>query len=41
MIIPSLPLIQGLVLYLAGIVVVCNFAVDLLYSVIDPRIRLK
>ncbi|WP_322181756.1 ABC transporter permease [Neglectibacter caecimuris] len=37
----DLPLIQGLVLYLAGIVVVCNFAVDLLYSVIDPRIRLK
>ncbi len=37
----DLPLIQGLVLYLAGLVVVCNFAVDLLYSVIDPRIRLK
>ncbi len=37
----DLPLIQGLVLYLAGIVVLCNFAVDLLYSVIDPRIRLK
>lgn len=37
----DLPLIQGLTLYLAGIVVVCNFAVDLLYSVIDPRIRLK
>ena len=37
----DLPLIQGLVLYLAGIVVVCNFGVDLLYSVIDPRIRLK
>ncbi len=37
----DLPLIQGLVLYLAGIVVVCNFVVDILYSVIDPRIRLK
>lgn len=37
----DLPLIQGLVLYLAGTVVVCNFVVDLLYSVIDPRIRLK
>ncbi len=35
----DLPLLQGLTLYLAGIVVVCNFAVDLLYSVIDPRIR--
>lgn len=37
----DLPLIQGLVLYLAVIVVACNFIVDLLYSVIDPRIRLK
>lgn len=37
----DLPLIQGLVLYLAMIVVACNFVVDLLYSVIDPRIRLK
>lgn len=35
------PLIQGLVLYLALIVVVCNFLVDIFYSVIDPRIRLK
>lgn len=37
----DLPLLQGLVLYLAGIVVLCNFAVDLLYAVIDPRIRLR
>ncbi len=37
----DLPLLQGLVLYLAVIVVVCNFAVDLIYSVVDPRIRLK
>lgn len=37
----DLPLIQGLVLYLAVIVVVCNFIVDILYSVIDPRIRMK
>lgn len=37
----DLPLIQGLVLYLAVIVVVCNFVVDILYSVIDPRIRMK
>ena len=37
----DLPLIQGLVLYLACIVVVCNFCVDILYSLIDPRIRLK
>lgn len=37
----DLPLIQGLVLYLAFIVVTCNFIVDILYSVIDPRIRLE
>jgi len=36
----DLPLIQGLVMYLACIVVVCNASVDLLYSLIDPRIRL-
>ncbi|MEF9983610.1 MAG: ABC transporter permease [Oscillospiraceae bacterium] len=37
----DLPLIQGLVLYLAVIVVICNFLVDMLYSLIDPRIRVK
>lgn len=35
----DLPLIQGLVLYLGTIVVIFNFIVDLLYSIIDPRIR--
>lgn len=37
----DLPLIQGLTLYLAALVAACNFVVDLLYSVIDPRIRRK
>lgn len=37
----DLPLIQGLVLYLATIVVFFNFLVDILYSVIDPRIRIR
>ena len=37
----DLPLIQALVLYLGTIVVVFNFIVDMLYSVIDPRIRVK
>ena len=37
----DLPLIQGLVLCLAVIVVLCNFLVDMLYSVVDPRIRVK
>ncbi len=35
------PLLQGLTLYLASITLFCNFAVDILYSVIDPRIRIK
>ena len=37
----DLPLLQGLTLYLAMIVVICNFAVDLIYSAVDPRIRLR
>lgn len=35
------PLIQGLVLYLAFITLSCNFLVDMLYRVVDPRIRLQ
>lgn len=34
------PLIQGLVLYLALITLVCNAAVDVLYTLIDPRVRM-
>ncbi len=37
----DLPLIQSLVVYLAFFVVLINFFVDLLYTVIDPRIRLR
>ncbi|MBN2982715.1 MULTISPECIES: ABC transporter permease [Cohnella] len=37
----DLPLVQSLVLYIAVLVVGINFAVDILYKVIDPRIRLK
>lgn len=33
------PLIQGLVLYLALITLICNFLVDMIYTFIDPRIR--
>ncbi|MCR5724879.1 MAG: ABC transporter permease [Treponema sp.] len=33
------PLIQSLVLYLAVITLLCNFTVDFVYSIIDPRIR--
>lgn len=35
------PLAQALVIYIAFIVVVINFFVDVLYQVIDPRIRLR
>ncbi|RKN77107.1 ABC transporter permease [Paenibacillus ginsengarvi] len=37
----DLPLLQTMVLYIAIIVVCINFIVDILYMVIDPRIRLK
>ncbi len=37
----DLPLLQTLVLYIAIIVVLINFAIDILYKAIDPRIRLK
>lgn len=35
------PLVQGVVLWIAGIYVVVNILVDLVYSLIDPRIRLE
>ncbi|MFD1927950.1 ABC transporter permease [Sporosarcina siberiensis] len=34
------PLVQGIVMYITLVVVVINFMVDVLYSVLDPRIRL-
>lgn len=33
------PMVQGIVLYLASVLVVLNMVIDILYSVIDPRIR--
>lgn len=33
------PLLQGLTLYLAAMTLIINFLVDILYSIIDPRIR--
>jgi ABC-type dipeptide/oligopeptide/nickel transport system permease component len=35
------PLTEGIVLYLAAMIVIVYFANDLLHSLIDPRIRLK
>lgn len=34
------PLVQGIVMYITVAVVAINFIVDILYSVLDPRIRL-
>ncbi|RTI51581.1 peptide ABC transporter, partial [Thermus scotoductus] len=33
------PLLQGLVLLLAGLIVLFNLAVDLLYGLLDPRVE--
>jgi peptide/nickel transport system permease protein len=35
------PVIQGSVMFLAVVFVVVNLAVDLLYAIIDPRIRVS
>lgn len=35
----DLPVVQGIVLFIAAVIVVVNFAVDLLYGYLDPRIR--
>jgi peptide/nickel transport system permease protein len=35
----DLPVVQGVALFIASIIVVINFAVDLTYGVLDPRIR--
>lgn len=37
----DLPLIQGLVLFIAAVVVVINFLVDMAYTWLDPRISLE
>jgi len=35
----DLPVVQGVVLFAASMIVVINVLVDLLYGVLDPRIR--
>lgn len=37
----DIPVIQGTVLYTAGLFVLINLCVDLLYGVIDPRVRVS
>jgi peptide/nickel transport system permease protein len=36
----DLPVVQGVTLFVASAIVLINFAVDVLYAVIDPRIRI-
>lgn len=35
------PLVQGIVMYITIAVVSINFIIDILYSIIDPRIRIR
>lgn len=35
------PLVQGIVMYITIMVVVVNFVIDMLYTMLDPRIRLR
>jgi peptide/nickel transport system permease protein len=35
----DLPVVQGVVLFVASLIVTVNFAVDIVYGVLDPRIR--
>lgn len=35
----DIPLIQGLIFYTSVVLILINFIIDILYSVIDPRIR--
>ncbi|MCM3709194.1 ABC transporter permease [Sporosarcina luteola] len=34
------PLVQGIIMYITVVVVLVNFFVDILYSILDPRIRM-
>ena len=33
------PVVQALVLYITSVVVILNFVVDVLYELLDPRVR--
>lgn len=35
----DLPLVQGIIFYTSAVLVIINFLIDILYSLIDPRIR--
>ncbi|MCR4404268.1 MAG: ABC transporter permease [Candidatus Acetothermia bacterium] len=35
----DLPVVQGVVIFIAGVIILVNFLVDILYGFLDPRIR--
>ena len=35
------PVVQGILVLIAALIIIINFVVDLLYGRIDPRIRIK
>jgi peptide/nickel transport system permease protein len=35
----DLPVVQGVVLFIAGLIVMINFITDVTYAILDPRIR--
>lgn len=35
------PLVQGIVMYITIVVVLINFLIDILYAILDPRIRIR
>ena len=37
----DIPLIQGLIFYTSTLVVLLNFLVDILYSLLDPRVQVR
>jgi len=37
----DLPLVQGMILYISLMIVIINFLIDIVYTIIDPRIKLK
>ncbi len=37
----DLPLAQGMILYISLVIVIINFLIDIIYTIIDPRIKLK
>jgi peptide/nickel transport system permease protein len=35
----DLPVIQGVVLFIAAVIIIINFLIDVIYRYLDPRIR--